>query len=328
MYRLVCFGSAKKMQKDDHDGTRTHNPQIRSLVRYPLRHEVRKTTRFSVLMSESEAILYLYNIFARLDVTFCPATAVQHKILPLLATSIAQQLWHTMSTSDLRSSLREALSFQPTYRTRKSTHNLPTPYLDRVSVTEHRGSPKDTARNTSRRHPSGLPDSSSYKKLIIRPIGVPDLKHTKLQTCFAPEEVPFTAPTGKILKGLRTTLQRGYIDAVKSVRAEVEATRRKRIEQDKRDAENDGYYDDNRYENEERGDLMQASLFDRGVGESASTSSKSAAEVADSSDKPAYSAPPKFEAFLDFVYGPSNMNGEFPRSHNAQMKEYLPVPRK
>ena len=82
MYRLcivyVSFGVFWKCKKDDHDGTRTHNPQIRSLVRYPLRHEVRKTTRFSVLMSESEAILYLYNIFARLDVTFCPATAVHN----------------------------------------------------------------------------------------------------------------------------------------------------------------------------------------------------------------------------------------------------------
>ena len=242
-----------------------------------------------------------------------------------------------MSANDLRSSLRAALSFQPTYRTRKTTHQLPAPYLDRVSVTEHRGSPKSATIRTNNKR---LPNSSSHKHLIIRPIGVPDLKHTKLQTCFAPEDVPFTAPTGKILKGFRTTLQRGYIDAVKSVNAQAAAARKARMEQEQREEEPE-YYDedeDDRYEREDHGGrrvgdreegeegegLFDRQKFEETMAYEALDDKGAVAEVKDVG----YSAPPKFEAFLDFVYGPSNLNGIYSRSHNDQMKEYLPVPRK
>jgi hypothetical protein len=241
-----------------------------------------------------------------------------------------------MSTNDLRSSLQEALSFQPTYRTRKSTQNLASPYLDRVSVTEHRGSPKESSTLGSNSSNNKRFTKSSYKNLIIRPIGVPDLRHTKLQTCFAPEEVPFTAPTGKILKGLRTTLQRGYIDAVKSTNEEAKASRTRRLEQERRDKKHQDYTDDDdeRYE-DDRGleeSSKQSILFDRQKYEEAMAyeSLEDASQYASSktTKKTSYSAPPKFEAFLDFVYGPSNLNGTYSRSHNNQMKEYLPVSRK
>mgnify|MGYP006095794145 CR=1 FL=1 len=225
-----------------------------------------------------------------------------------------------MSSADLRGSLRAALAFQPTYRPRKQTQNLPTPYLDRISVTEHRGSPKSNRPKASRITNDGLPDSTAWKKLIIRPIGVPDLKHTKINTVFEPEQVPFTAPSGKILKGLRTTLQRGYIDAVKSANAELEATRKERFERERQ-------YDD-RHEADNA--PTQTHLFDREKYDA--TRAYDALESEDSTtslrSEASYTAPPKFEAFLDFVYGPSNLTGSYPRNYNAQMKEYLPVPRK
>ena len=225
-----------------------------------------------------------------------------------------------MSTSDLRSSLRSALSFKPTYRNQKTTKNLPAPYLDRISVTEHRGSPKS-------KHTSNNPNqitSSSWKKLVIRPIGVPNLKHTKINTVFEPESIPFTTPSGKILKGLRTTLQKGYINAVKTANSEIEQQRKQRIQREKYDNRHEeDYYDE---EEEEPVDLFDRDKFDE-------TQAYAALDANDSTDsiksqKEAYSAPPKFEAFLDFVYGPSNLTGTYQRSYNAQMKEYLPVPRK
>ena len=51
-----------------------------------------------------------------------------------------------MSSADLRGSLRAALQFQPTYRDRKKTSQLPAPYLDRISVTEHKGTTATSRR--------------------------------------------------------------------------------------------------------------------------------------------------------------------------------------
>ena len=252
----------------------------------------------------------------------CLSTTSLPKVDTTLPLSCSTPLHHslpttTMSTSDLRGSLREALSFQPTYRARKATQKLPAPYLDRVSVSEHKGSPKDNHRSSSKRK-DGL-DASSWKELSIRPISMPDLSHTKLQTVFDPESVPFTAPTGKILKGMRTTLRRGYIDAVKSTKEDVERERRNRMSRERGEEQ----YDD-RHEQSQQQVLFDRTKYeeDRAYEELDATNSQESLKTESS-----YSAPPKFEVFLDFVYGPSNLTGSYRRSYNSQMKEYLPVPR-
>ncbi len=276
-----------------------------------------------------------------------------------------------MSSADLRGSLRAALQFQPTYRDRKKTSQLPTPYLDRISVTEHKGNSTATSSSVAnRRRPRA---SDDWKALMIQPIGVPDLSHTKIATSFAPKTTPFTTPDGRILKGLRTTLQRGFIDAVKSAKADMANTnpdeqqpngygddsgevdsmygdeddgRRNNsvslfdrskmtfdelqdaAEDDYEDALVDGVVDErSQYEagegRQSSGDMAESKRRRRRKGKTRRTSGQPGNRASKE-----YSAPPKFECFLDFVYGPSNLTGEYSRAHEAQMREYLPVARR
>ena len=134
-------------------------------------------------------------------------------------------------------------------------------------------------------------------------------------------------------------MQRGYIDAVKSVNAQAAAARKARMEQEQREEEPE-YYDDDeddRYEREDHGGRRVGDrdseegegLFDRQkFEETMAYEALDDKRVVVKEEDVGYTAPPKFEAFLDFVYGPSNLNGIYSRSHNDQMKEYLPVPRK
>jgi hypothetical protein len=129
-----------------------------------------------------------------------------------------------MSASDLRGSLRQALAFEPTFRDHRATRALPVPYLDRISVTDNRGE-SSPAQKTPQR---GVLQTTSYKKLMIQPVSMPDLSHCKLQTNFQKDDVPFMAPDGSLLKGLRTTLQRGFVDAVKTVHEETKQRHQQR----------------------------------------------------------------------------------------------------
>jgi len=114
-------------------------------------------------------------------------------------------------------------------------------------------------------------------------------------------------------------LRRGYIDAVKSTKEDVERERRNRMARERGEEE----YDD-RHEQSQQQVLFDRTKYeeDRAYEELDATNSQESLKTESS-----YSAPPKFEVFLDFVYGPSNLTGSYRRSYNSQMKEYLPVPR-
>jgi hypothetical protein len=256
-----------------------------------------------------------------------------------------------MSASDLRGSLRQALAFEPTFRDHRATRALPVPYLDRISVTDNRGE-SSPAQKTPQR---GVLQTTSYKKLMIQPVSMPDLSHCKLQTNFQKDDVPFMAPDGSLLKGLRTTLQRGFVDAVKTVHEET----KQRHQQRQRDSEYYGDDDDReRQFAQHSGQEGEAPLFDRskfvdtveeldemalrgmedelaeeGGGGRAREKTlrkrkkKKKKVNAKAVEEAGYSVPPKFECMLDFVYGPSNIQGLYKRAHNDQMRAYLPVKR-
>ena len=213
-----------------------------------------------------------------------------------------------MSTADLRGSLREALQFEPEFRNYKQTKSLPAPYLDRISVTDHRGDISPNEKRGEARAKNKL-RTVSYKKLMIQPVSMPDLSHCKLQTNFQKEEVPYMAPDGSLLKGLRVSLQRGYIKAVKSANEETKQRQQTR-QMEKYD--HDGYERQMALENDSRSESPEASLFDR---------SKFIDELEKKKEKKQkakeYNVPPNFECMLDFVYGPSNIQGIYKRAHRA-----------
>lgn len=223
-----------------------------------------------------------------------------------------------MSVSDLRGSLREALEFEPNFRNYKQTKSLPAPYLDRISVTDHRGD-ISPIQKTGGARTKGKLRTVPYKKLMIQPVGMPDLSHCKLQTNFQKEEVPYMAPDGSLLKGLRVSLQRGYINAVKTANEEI-----KQRQQTRRMGEynQDDYERQMALENDNMSEVPETSLFDRSKFMDETEKKMESKEKAKE-----YNVPPSFECMLDFVYGPSNIQGIYKRAHHKQMRAYLPVKR-
>ena len=193
-----------------------------------------------------------------------------------------------MSSDDyLRASLRSALQFRRPEVSRDS--DLSRPYLDKISVSQHMPTTSSTSHGN-------LP-------LLIQPISMPELSHTGLSSSFMPEDAPFMLPDGSASKELRRQIKERYA----AVRREEEVD-----DSEDQDKEYDEYDEYEREEEKKQRKKRQPS------------NNKKRKRRRRKKKKAPLAGPPNFENFLDYVYGPSTISGEYRRNYQEQMRAYLP----